>query len=275
MGKNIIINNKQLNMKKHPAIIISLVSLFLILNSCVTKQNMTYLQYAEAIDVSDMDIYETRPSITPANYKIMPHDILYIRVITPDPQWSEIFNPLTGGAAGAMTPESASLFGYPVSDEGHIEIPYVGKQQVVGKTLAEIKIALDSTFQSYVNDAVITCRLVNNHISVVGEVARPGRYILNKDRITIFEALSMAGDITEYGNRGNVQLIRPSRFGPMVNEFTLVDRSILSSEYFYVMPNDVIYAPPMKGRTFQMNASIYSIIISSVSTFFTLLVLFR
>ncbi|MBN1386957.1 MAG: polysaccharide biosynthesis/export family protein [Bacteroidales bacterium] len=236
---------------------------------------MTYLQYAEAIDISDMEIYESRPSITPGNYKIIPHDILYIRVITPDPQWSEIFNPLTGGTMGAMTPESASLFGYPVNDDGFIEIPYVGKQKVVGKTIAQIKTALDSTFQGYVSNAVITCRLVNNHVTVIGEVARPGRYVLNKDRINVFEALSMAGDITEYGDRGNIQLIRPSQFGPMVNEFTLLDRSILSSEYFYVMPNDVIYAPPMKGRTFQMNASIYSIILTAVSTFFTLLVLTR
>ncbi len=236
---------------------------------------MTYLQYAEAIDVSDMEIYESRPSVTPSNYKIIPHDILYIRVVTPDPQWSEIFNPVSGAAAGGLTSEGASLFGYPVSDDGFIEIPYVGKQKVAGKTLTEIKTSLDSTFQGYVSDAVITCRLVNNHISVIGEVGRPGRYILNKDQINVFEALSMAGDITEYGDRENVQLIRPSPYGPMVNEFTLIDRSILSSEYFYVMPNDVIYAPPMKGKTFQMNAPIYSTILSSISVFLALLVLLR
>jgi len=236
---------------------------------------MTYLQYVESFEVSEMPIYDTRPSVTPSAYKIMPYDILYIRVVTPDPQWSEIFNPLTGGTAGAMTPESASLYGYPVSIDGFIEIPYVGKQEVVGRTLFEIKTELDSTFQSYVNDAVITVRLVNNHVSIVGEVARPGRYIINKDRINVFEALSLAGDMTEYSNRQNVQLIRPSPFGPMVKDFNLIDRSILSSEFFYIMPNDVIYAPPMKGRTFQMNASIYSMILSSVATFFTLMVLFR
>ncbi len=262
-------------MKKHQTIIICLVSIFLILNSCTSRQKMTYLQYAEAIDLSDMPIYESRPSVTPSEYKIMPYDILYMRVVTPDPQWSEIFNPLTGGATGAMTPESASLYGYPVSIDGYIEIPYVGKQKVIGKTLSEIKMELDSTFQSYVNDAVITCRLVNNHVSIIGEVTRPGRFILNKDRINVFEALSLAGDISEFGDRQNVQIIRPSPYGPMVKEFTLSDRTILSSEYFYIMPNDVIYVPPMKGRTFAMNSSVYSVILSSVATFFTIMVFFR
>ena len=247
----------------------------MILHSCVSSQKMTYLKYAEAIDISDMPIYESMPSVTPSEYKIMPYDILYMRVITPDPQWSEIFNPLTGESAGAMTPESASLYGYPVSIDGYIEIPFVGKHIVIGKTLAQIKIELDSTFQSYVNDAVIACRLVNNHVSVIGEVAAPGRFILNKDRINVFEALSMAGDMNEFADRQNVQLIRPSPFGPTVKEFNLSDRSILSSEYFYIMPNDVIYVPPMKGRTFAMNSSVYSMILSSIATFFTIMVFFR
>ena len=256
-------------MKKHHVIIICLISIILIFNSCVSRKQMTYLQYSETIGASDMPSYESMPSITPSEYKIMPYDILYIRVVTPDPQWSEIFNPLSGGTMGAMTAESAALFGYPVSIDGFIEIPYVGNQEVVGKTLSEIKSALDTIFQSYVNDAVITVRLVNNHVSIIGEVTAPGRYIINKDRLNIFEALSMAGDMTEFSNRQSVQLIRPSPFGPMVKEFTLKDRSILSSEFFYIMPNDVIYAPPLKGRTFQMNASVYSLALSSIATFFT------
>jgi len=252
-----------------------LLSIILILNSCVTRQKMTYLQYAEAYDISELPVYDTRPSVTPADYKLMPFDILYIRVVTPDPQWSELFNPLAGGTMGAMTPESAALFGYPIDIDGFIEIPYVGKHKVADKTLTEVKAEMDLTFQSFVNNAVITVRLVNSHVTIIGEVSRPGRYGLSKDRINVFEALALAGDITEYGDRQIVHLIRPSPFGPTVKEFTLSDRSILSSEFFYIMPNDVIYAPPMKGRTFQMNASIYSMILSSLATFFAILTLTR
>jgi polysaccharide export outer membrane protein len=89
---------------------------------------------------------------------------------------------------------------------------------------------------------------------------------LTRDRLNVFEALSMAGDMNEYSYRQKVQLIRPSPNGPIVKEFSLTDRSILTSDYFYIMPNDIIYAQPLKGRSFQINSSTYSLILSSIAT---------
>lgn len=203
----------------------------------------------------------------------MPYDNLYIRVITPDPQWSELFN-MEMGTAG-MTQESAALSGYTVDDDGNIEIPYVGKVRVGGKTISDIKIELDSIFKNYVTDAAITIRMVNNFVSIIGEVTAPGRYPLTKDRVNIFEALSMAGDMSLYSNRHKVQLIRPSVYGPIIKEFSLTDRSILASEFYYIMPNDIIYAQPMKGRSFQMNSSAISLVLSSISTFLVIYGFFR
>ena len=134
---------------------------------------------------------------------------------------------------------------------------------------------LDSTFRDYVNDAAITVRLVNNYVSIIGEVRTPGRFSLTKDRINVFEALSMAGDLSDFSNRQKIQLIRPSPFGPVVREFSLLDRSILTSEFYYVMPNDIIYAQPMKGRTFLTNSSIYLTFLSTVATTLTLFWLIR
>ena len=167
-------------------------------------------------------------SVTPAAYKIMPYDNLYIRVITPDPQWSALFNIETGTTG--LTQESAGLSGYSVDIDGNIEIPYVGKVKVAGKTLSEVKVELDSIFKNYVTDAAITVKLVNNAVSIIGEVNAPGRYVIYKDRINIFEALSLAGDLNDFSNRQKVQLIRPSPYGPSIKEFSLSDRSILSSE---------------------------------------------
>ncbi|MCF8380683.1 MAG: polysaccharide biosynthesis/export family protein [Bacteroidales bacterium] len=220
-----------------------------------------------------MPTVDTKISFTPSDYKIMPYDQLFIRVITPDPQWSALFNSNPG--TGAMTEESATLLGYPVDSNGEIEIPFVGKLDVEGKTLAEIKGQLDLTFKNYLNDAAITVRLVNNYISILGEVNMPGRYRLTKDRINVFEALSMAGDLADYSNRQKVQLIRPSQYGPIVKEFSLSDRSILTSEYYYLMPNDILYAQPMNGRTFQMNSSIISVTLSTITTILALFVFFR
>jgi len=134
---------------------------------------------------------------------------------------------------------------------------------------------LDSTFQNYVTDAAITVRLVNNYVSIIGELRSPGRYILTKDRINIFEALSMAHDLSEFGNRQKVQLIRPTPYGPVVKEFSLSDRSILTSEFYYIMPNDIIYVKPVPGRMFAHNTSIYSLLLSTITTALVIISYFR
>lgn len=250
-------------MKINFAIFWNSVLILLILNSCVTRKKVTYLQssgepYSNILQSSSANF------ITPTAYKIMPYDNLFIRVVTPDPQWSALFN-MDFGSAG-LTQESAGLSGYPVDSKGEIEIPYVGKIKVAGRTLLEIQVKLDSVFKNYVADASIAVRLVNNYISIIGEVKTPGRYILTKDRINIFEAISMAGDMSDFSNRQKVQLIRPSPYGPIIKEFSLKDKSILTSEFYYIMPNDIIYAQPRKGRGFGVNSTVYSLILSSIAT---------
>lgn len=227
---------------------------------------MTYLQYSDKASGQRFSGEEIRPSVTPSAYKVMPFDNLYIRVLTPDPQWSELFNTMPVGAGGAVTEESAALFGYPVDDDGRIEIPFVGKITVGGKTLAEIKSELEIEFGNYLKDYAITVRLVNNFVSILGEVTAPGRYRLTKDRVSIFEALAMANDLSVFSNRQKVQLIRPSPYGPVVKEFSLSDRTILSSDLYYVLPNDLIYVMPIQGRSFQINAAVYSLFLSTIST---------
>ena len=253
---------------KHFSIkILLLFALLLSATSCVSKQKLTYLQYSGIGDGSELALQDLRVSVTPAAYKLMPYDILYIRVMTPDPQWSAIFNASAGeGSGGNITTESASLLGYPVNDIGNIEIPFVGKVNVAGKTLSETKTRLDSIFKNYLNDAAITVRLVNNYISIIGEVNRPGRYPLTKDRINVFEALSMAGDLNLFSNRQKIQLIRPSPYGPVIKEFSLNDRSILTSEFYFIMPNDIIYAQPMRRRSFDINSSFTQILVGSFTT---------
>ncbi len=242
------------------------VSISIVLSSCVSKKKLTYLQYSEAGKKLENELIIGNPQLQVSSYKILPYDNLFIRVITPDPQWSELFNVMPVGAGGAVTEESASLFGYPVDLEGNIEIPYVGLVQVAGKSLNEIKATLDSIFKNYVSDAAITVRLVNNSISILGEVNAPGKYPLSKERINIFDALSMAGDLTGYSNRRRVQLIRPSPYGPIVKEFSLTDRSILSSEFYYVMPNDILYAQPLQGRLFQLNSSVWTLFLTTLTS---------
>jgi len=231
------------------------------------------LRYSAKSPHYDITASDVRNYVTPPDYKIMPFDNLYIRVITPDPQWSDLFNVNTG--MGGLTQESAALSGYSVDLEGNIEIPYVGKISVAGKEISEIKVELDTIFKNYVTDAEISIRLVNNYLTVIGEVASPGRYPLSKDRVNVFEAVAMAGDLSHFSNRQKVQLIRPSPYGPVVKEFTLLDRSILTSELYYIMPNDIIYVMPSKGRTFQINSSFWTLFLTTITSSLGIIGFFR
>jgi len=241
----------------------------------VTHRRITYLQDLGKTDGFVKSGTETGMSITPSAYKIKPYDNLFIRVITPDPQWSTMFNSTPVGAGGSVTEESAALLGYPVDLEGNIDIPFVGKVFVGGKTLAEIKIDLDSSFEKYVTDASIAVRLVNNYVSIIGEVNAPGRYNITKDQINVFEALALASDLSSLSNRRKIQLIRPTAYGPVIKEFSLIDRSILTSEFYYIMPNDIIYAMPVHGRSFQVNSSVWTLFLTTITSALGVIAFFR
>jgi len=189
-------------------------------------------------------------------------------VVTPDPKWSEMFNTLpTTTYSVSVTEQSADLISYPVDGSGAILLPYAGKIVVAGKTLSVITSELETALKGYIADAAVTVKMINNYVSLLGEVTRPGRYPIYKDRLNIFQALAMGGDLSEYSNRQKVQVIRQTQGGNIIKEFSLADRSIMSSEFFYIMPNDVIYAIPMKGKFFQLNAFPYSVILSTITTF--------
>ena len=234
----------------------------LIINSCVTTKKLTYLQSGETTPS------DTTVSVTPADYRILPYDNLFIRVVTPDPKWSEMFNTLpTTTYSVSVTEQSADMISYPVDGAGNISLPYAGKIAVAGKTLTVVGKEVENALKGYIADAAVTVKMVNNYVSLIGEVTRPGRYPIYKDRLNIFQALAMGGDLDVYSNRQKIQVIRQTPSGNVIREFSLTDRSIMSSEFFYVMPNDVIYATPMKGKFFQMDAFPYSILLSTITTF--------
>jgi polysaccharide biosynthesis/export protein len=237
---------------------VALGLLLYILNSCVTNKKLTYLQYSGIPS-------DTTLSVTPSDYRILPFDNLYIRVVTPDPRFGEMFNliPSTTAIAGG---QNSDLIGYKVDSEGNILLPYAGKVKVSGTTIMEATSLVDSVIKSYVTDPAVTVKLINNNISLLGEMLRPGSYTISRDRMNIFQALALGGDLNIFSDRQKVQIIRPTLHGNVVKEFCLSDRSILTSEYFYVMPNDVIYAKPIKGKFFKMDSFPYAILISTITT---------
>jgi polysaccharide export outer membrane protein len=232
-----------------------------LLTSCVTSRKLTYLQYNGTKNDNII-------SVTPTPYTIQPYDNLFIRVVTPDPKWSDMFNTLPATVGGiTMTEQSADMLSYTVDGNGEIQLPYAGKFMVKGKTLDIVKTELETALKAYIADAVVMVKMVNNYVSLIGEVQHPGKYLIYKDRMNIFEALAMGGDLGEFSNRQKIQLIRQTHDGNKIMEFSLNDRKIMATEFYYVMPNDVIYAQPMKGKFFQLNSFPYSVILSAITTF--------
>ncbi len=235
--------------------------ILLIATSCVTNRKLTYLQ-------EEGESRKVIPSVAPEAYKILPYDNLYIRVVTPDPQFSAMFNSLpVASYSMSLTEQTADLISYNVDKDGNIELPFAGKINVAGKTMETVTAEVERVLKGYISDAAVTVKLINNYVSLVGEVQHPGRYPIYKDRLNVFQALAMGGDLSEFSNRQKIQVIRQTTEGNRIEEFNLTDKSIMSSEFFYVMPNDVIYAKPMKGKFFKMNEFPYTVILSTITTF--------
>lgn len=245
------------------AVVFSLVS-------CGSLKKVTYLQDAG-------DGYQQAGSIT-YDIRIHPDDLLSIMVNSKDPELTQMFNlPLTGVVNNSIQSGQFRVLGYEVDKQGYIDFPQLGKIKAQGKSRNELGAYIKSELISkgYVNDPVVTVQFVNFKVSVMGEVARPGAFEVVTDRITIFDALSSAGDLTIYGRRDNVKIIREIDGVNTVHVVDLRDASIMDSPYYYLQQNDVIYVEPNKVKAGQREinqnrsvgtyASIFSVILSAVA----------
>lgn len=250
---------------------ISLLALVLliVLGGCVTNQQATYLQVYEESAYSG-------EYVPPVDYIIRPNDNIYLQVSTPDPRVSAFFN-VFDASGGRITVDEASaqLMSYPVELDGTVDLPYVGPVIVAGKTLADAKLAIEEVLKAYVTEYTVTVKLINNYVSVLGEVNTPGLYPIYKERLNIYQALSMAGDVADFGDRYQLAIIRQTEEESIVKEFDITDRNIIDSEFYYVMPNDVIYVKPLKGRYFAINTAPYVFAFSAVAALGTLVLLIQ
>ena len=248
--------NKLINI----AFISSLIVGLFILDGCVVNKKTTYLQ---EYDISQ---YEADTSFN-ESYKLQVSDNIFVRVVTPDLRYSEMFNTVPVSSPGiSATEQSVDILSYVVEPDGTATIPFLGAIYVKGKTISETKAIVQEAIAEYVSEASVTVKLVNYYVSILGEVMMPGRYPVYKQKMNIFQALAMAGDIADFGNRDKVKIIRTTPEGSDIKEFDMTDRSIVDSKYYYIMPNDVIYVEPMKGKFFAMNEFPFALILTTITT---------
>jgi len=261
-------------MKKHnhySLIYFFLFSTILVfLGSCVTQKQVKYLQR-----IQKKDTVSSYPNARTVDYKIQEHDNLYIRVFGLDEKTFLFFNKQAmtnnnssyGGYAGNGE-ENAGLYleAYVVDDSGYIDFPLVGKIFVKELKVVEAKTLIQSLVNEYLKDAMVTIKFVSFKITLLGEVRQPKGYWVYSDKFNVFEAISLAGDLTDFADRHKVAIIRQTKEGSRVIYINLNDINILKSPYFYLKPNDILYFAPLAikrwGGTETFN---WSLVFSAVS----------
>jgi polysaccharide export outer membrane protein len=217
----------------------------LLLSGCSAYKKVPYLQDAEAVSSlqKELPMYDA---------KIMPKDLLTIAVNTTDPVAAAPFNlTVQSSAAGsASVGGSSNLQQYLVNNDGTIEFPVLGSLQVSGLTKSEAENLIRQKLGAYLKETpIVTVRMANYKISVLGEVARPGMFTVNNEKVNIFEALAMAGDLTVWGLRDNVKLIREDANGKReIINLNLNNAGIVTCPYYYLQQNDILYVSPNKTK---------------------------
>lgn len=234
----------------------------LLLSSC-SKRNLAYFSDLEGEDIYTESVQKV------ASPKIQPDDVLDITVSSLNPEANSLFN--IGTMPDINTPSgkayATNTTGYLVDHEGFIEYPVLGKIKLGGLTKEEAKQALQTALQPYLKDPIINIRFQNYRITVIGEVNRPSTFILPSEKMNVLTALGMAGDMTVYGKRNNVLLIREENGVRTMTRLNLNDKEVLNSPYFYLQQNDIIYVEPVRSKRpeYGNNLRIASIIVSTLS----------
>lgn len=240
-------------MKKYFYSLLPLLATVLLLTSCGNTKNVAYMKNSDWIDFAKSEyLYDA---------KIMPKDVLTITVSTVNPEAAAPFNlnvPTTFNINTRSTYSQPVIQTYLVSNDGTIDFPVVGTLHVGGLTKQACEQMIHDRIMRYINateNPVVTVRMSNYKVSVIGEVNRPGIFTIGNEKVNIFEALAQAGDLTIYGVRDRVKLIRENDKGRKeIITLNLNDADIISSPYYYLQQNDIVYVEPnaVKAR----NASI-------------------
>lgn len=238
------------------------------LSSCTRHAQLVYLQRKDD-SLKTMDFFpKERPE-----YRIQSSDILYIRVYTLNQEISDLINQTSGASQQNLFQNETEIYinGYTVTDSGYIDIPVLGRIEVINKTVDQAITAVREKAGIYLKDATIVLKLISFKFSVLGEVARPGTYNNYNNQLTVLEAISMAGDITDYGNRKKVLVLRPSKTGTKTFRLDLTKIDLLKSEGFFLLPNDIVYIEPIKSKMVKINIPTFSLFLTGLSTLILIL----
>ena len=229
-----------------------------LLASCVTARKVNYMQQPDKYIPTYAD------TLSFEDYQLRIGDRLFVYVYSLDESVMKMYN--SGGTNASQmrqqmgqgsTYGSYDLYTYLIDEEGNIDFPTIGKQYVQGKTTREVKYQLEEELGKLLKEMPgystisVEVNIVNRSFSIIG--AQSGRYMINKEKMTIFEALAMAGDLGEFNSRKEIKLVREKNGVTTIKTFDARSKDLINSEYYYIEPNDIIYIRQIPGYSFGIN----------------------
>lgn len=221
----------------HHHLIPTLLLAVLLASSCKAPTPLEEINYMYGIQANKT--YLNGP--VPDEYKIRPNDQLYIHVISDDPLNTAFLNLAGVQTTNSVSGESMELITYLVDEDGNINYPQLGEIHVGDLMLGDVRNIIQKGVDKYLQSASVFVKLVNRNITVLGEVKAPGQQLMVKNQLTIFEALGTAGDLTDWGNRQNIKVLREIPGGKHIAELDLTSPNVIQSPYYYILPNDIVY----------------------------------
>ena len=254
-----IIDNSSFDFQRNIRFFV-LIMMLGILSSCVTQKDVEYIQDKNH-DVKKFNEVEK------TDYKLKPSDELYIQISSLDDAAANVFSN-TGQqlmSVGTIEPYGASFLSHTIDKEGFLILPVIGKLLVKDKTISEVTDMLKESLANILSQPVISVKLVNRFVSILGEVRTPGHFPYTQDKLTVFDALGLAGDMTDFANRRQVILIRNENGENSRINLDLSRSDIFTSEYYFLRPNDIVYVKPLRKKFWDLRVFPYATILSAIT----------
>jgi len=246
------------------------ILLFIILlsiTSCIPQKKLRYLQQQEESKIDTTKVEEIN-----TDYILKPKDELYININSIDPKTYSFFNSsVSGSYRSSMSVLGLYLNSYVISDSGNIQMPVAGKIYIEGLNLEDARLRIEEVLRKYLNDVSVTLKFSAFRFTILGEVSSPGKYAPFTSQLNILEALALAGDMTSYGNRERVMIIRNINGKENVHLVNVLDKNILQSQDFNLLPNDIIYVESLNAKTWGYEHFPYTLFFSSITTMIVLI----
>jgi polysaccharide biosynthesis/export protein len=241
--------------------VLSVIIIISTLFSCVSQKNVKLIQ-----ERTNKEYTSQFANAKATSYRIQTGDQIYIRVYSTDPKTSKFFQ---ADFPYLMNSTYQYLNTFVVDEFGYITVSFIEKLYVKGLSVPEVQKAIQTQLNQYFKDATAFVKLVNFQVGVLGEVQSPGNFTVEQDQINIFQAIGLAGGVTDFGNFKAVKLVRQVQNGSEVYVIDITDNKFLESPYFYLQPNDVIYIEPRKAKSWAYSQFPYQTLVS----FFTVVIL--